>query len=268
MQSIGEKVKEQLAFDSEVGVIRVIDKLLNYAIGADADEICFEPKENELAVIFRLAGGIENIFSVSKKIEPALIYGLKEMAGISSPMEKSAGNGKFKKDYQGFKIIFSLTIYPTAAGEKITIDLQKEKFELLEISRLGFNAPALAAVKKNLNGRKGLTLVIGNFNSGRTTTLYSFLNFINKPELNIATVESNIAFDIPQINQSRLDPISGYNSAIAVNSLRRRDTDVAMIEDINDQKTTEAAMHLAESGRFVLSGLYQGSIPWENNYQQ
>lgn len=256
MFSLKEKTKEHLGLDLDPKIIRIIDKLLNYAISAEAAEIFFEPREDDLAVIFRIASGIENVLRVPKKTESALIYGLKEMAGISDSLRNTSDSGKFKKDYQGFKVIFSLAVHPTTAGEKITIDLQKEKFELLEIGRLGFNAPALAAVKKNLNKKNGLTLVVGNFNSGRTATLYSFLNFINKPDLNIATVESDIALDIPQINQSLLDPISGFSSAVALNSLRHRDADVIMIADINDQETTELAMQLAESGRFVLGGLY------------
>lgn len=260
MFSLKEKTKEHLGLDSDPKIIRIIDKLLNYAISTEAAEIFFEPKEDDLAVIFRIASGTENILRVPKKTESALIHGLKEMAGISNSLGNSTSSGKFKKDYQGFKIIFSLAVHPTAVGEKMTIDLQKENFELLEVGRLGFNAPALAAVKNNLNKKNGLTLVVGNFNSGRTATLYSFLNFINKPDLNIATVESDIAFDLPQINQSRLAPISGFNSAVALNSLRHRDADVIMIADINDQETTELAMQLAESGRFVLGGLYSKDV--------
>lgn len=260
MLSLKEKIKEHLSLSPDIKVIRVIDKLLNYAIGAGAVEILFEPGEKELSIIFRLDNGADKAFSIPKRMESDLLCGFKEMAGIFGHKDNVLGIGKFKKDYQGFKIIFSLTIHPTASGEKITIDLQKEKIEMLQIGRLGFNAPALATIKKKLSEQQGLILVIGGYNSGRTTTLYSFLDYLNKPELNITTVERNIVLNIPKINQSQLDPISGYSSSIAVNSLRRQNVDVAMIGEISDQETAEAAICLASKGRLIISGLYSQNI--------
>lgn len=260
MLSIKEKIKEHLSFSADIKAVRIIDKLLNYAIRAEAAEIIFEPEEEKLLVVFRLNSGAEKIFSVPKRIEKELLGGLKEMAGVSGKDNSFSGNGTFKKDYPGFKIIFSLTVHPTSNGEKITIDLHKEKFEMLKISRLGFNAPALAAIEKNFREKHGLVLVIGGYDSGRTTTLYSFLDYINKPELNVTTIERSIAFDIPQINQSQLDPISGYSSSVAINLLRRQNIDAAMIGEISDRETAEAATHLALGGRFVLSGLYSKNI--------
>jgi len=253
MLLLKDKLKEQLALDLDAKTIRVIDKLLNYAVGLEAVEIRFEPEAEKLAVIFSADGEVKNRISLPKKIEPVLINGLKEMAKADRP---DSAAGKFKKDYQGYKIIFSLTVRPTAAGERMIIDISRENFELLGIGRLGLAGKNLAIVKNNLAKRKGLTLVIGGFNSGRTTTLYSFFNYLNKPELNLATVENSIAFDLPEINQSRLDPISGYDARQAMNSLRRQDVDAAMIGEIVDRATAETAMHLAQAGHFILAGFY------------
>jgi type II secretory ATPase GspE/PulE/Tfp pilus assembly ATPase PilB-like protein len=253
MNILKEKLKEQLALDLDAKTIRVIDKLLNYAVGIEATEICFESEAAKLAVIFCADGEVKNKISLPKKIEAVLINGLKEIAGVNR-LDSAAG--KFKKDYQGYKIIFSLNARPTAVGERITIDISRENFELLGIGRLGLTGKNLAIVKNNLAKRKGLVLVIGGFNSGRTTTLYSFLNYLNKAELNLATVESDISYDLPEINQSRLDPISGYDSRQAMNSLRRQDIDAAMIGEIVDRATAETAMRLAQAGHLILAGFY------------
>jgi type II secretory ATPase GspE/PulE/Tfp pilus assembly ATPase PilB-like protein len=261
MPPLKEKLKEQLVLSRDVRAIRTIDKLLDYAIGLEAGEICFESEDKGLAVIFRADNEVKNRIMIPKKIEQALLAGFRELSGArSSAAGDVSWNGRFKKDYPGLKIIFSLSARSTASGEKMTIGLQKEKFELLEVGRLGFSARNLAAVKKNLNERKGLTLVAGEFNSGRTTTLYSFLNHINHPELNVATIEKEVAYDIPKINQSRLDPISGYDSSSAISSLRRQNVDAVMIGDINDKETAEAALHLALGGHFVLGGFYGSDV--------
>ena len=243
MYTLKEKTKEQLRVDKDVKAIRAIEKLLNLAVSAEADEIFFEPAEN-LDVIFRAGGEAKNKFSLPMKIAPAILDGLRSLA--------RENGGKFKQEFNGYKIIFSLTI----SGGRFIVNLHKEIFLLLSLNRLGLSGKNLELVKKNLAGKKGLTLVLGEFNSGRTTTLYSFLHYLSNPGLNLATLENNVIFDLPEINQSRLDPLSGYNFAQGLNSLRRQDIDGAMIAEIIDQETAEAAMRLAAAGHFVLAGLH------------
>jgi type II secretory ATPase GspE/PulE/Tfp pilus assembly ATPase PilB-like protein len=255
MRSYKEKIKEQLSISDDIRAIRVIDKIFNFAIGCEAEEIYFEPRDKNLAVNFLVQGELKNTLLLPKKAEPAVIAAIKEMAGINYPADNSPRGGNFKKDHLGCKIIFSLNIHPTEEGEKIIVNLKKEKLELLGLGRLGFSGKILAQVKRKLSARKGLIAVVGDQNSGCTATLYNFINFLNCPELNIATVEKNVACDLPEINQSRLDPRVGFNSGTAVNALRRQDADVVMIEEIDDRETAEAAFHLASAGHFVIAGI-------------
>jgi type II secretory ATPase GspE/PulE/Tfp pilus assembly ATPase PilB-like protein len=253
MLSLKEKLKEQLSIDSDVKVVRSIEKLLSYAVNLEAAEISFEPEAEKLAVFFRSEGEIKHKLVIPKKFESAIITSLKKMAGLDRS-GKNISKGKFKKKYQGGKIVFSLQLYPTVSGERMVIDLHRENFELVGFSRLGLSGKALADVKNSLAEKDGLLLVVGDSSSGRTTTLYSLLSQINKPELNVATVESHIAQDLPGVNQSCLDPLSGYDSAAAVNCLRRQDADVIMITELSDKVTAAAAMRLAGAGHFVLAG--------------
>ncbi|MDD4902551.1 MAG: ATPase, T2SS/T4P/T4SS family [Patescibacteria group bacterium] len=260
MLSLKQNLKEQLAIDLDIKVLRVIDKIFNFAIGCEADEIYFEPTTKNLAINFRAGGELKKTLLLSKKIEPAVIVGVKEMAGLNYPTDNSPTSGRFKKDYLGYKIIFSLGVHQTVAGEKIVVNLFKEKFELLSLGRLGLNEPALEKVKKNLAAKKGLVAVIGDYNSGRTATLYSFINFLKNRELNIATVEQDVAADLPEINQSRLNPSVGFGSRVAINAIRRQDADVVMIGEVNDLDTVAAAFHLASAGHFVLAGFYSRDL--------
>jgi type II secretory ATPase GspE/PulE/Tfp pilus assembly ATPase PilB-like protein len=248
MNTAKQNVKERLAVSTDVKAIRVIEKLLNLAISAEADEIFFEPSD-DFNVSFRAGNEVKNKFSLPMKIAPAILDGLRALA--------RENGGKFKQEFNGYKIIFSLTI----SGGRFIINLHKENFSLVNLNRLGLSGKNLELVKNNLAKKKGLTLVLGEFNSGRTTTLYSFLHYLSNPGLNLATLENEVIFDLPEINQSRLDPLSGYNFAQGLNSLRRQDIDGAMIAEIIDRETAEAAMHLAAAGHFVMAGLHARDLP-------
>jgi type II secretory ATPase GspE/PulE/Tfp pilus assembly ATPase PilB-like protein len=248
MLSTKQNVKEHLAVSPDIKAIRVIEKLLNLAISAEADEIFFEPAE-DFDVIFRASGEVKDKFSLPMKIAPSILDGLRALA--------RENGGKFKQEFSGYKIIFSLTI----SSGRFIINLHRENFSLLSLNRLGLSGKNLELVKNNLAKKKGLTLVLGEFNSGRTTTLYSFLHYLSSPGLNLATLENEVIFDLPEINQSRLDPLSGYDFAQGLNSLRRQDIDGAMIAEIIDRETAEAAMHLAAAGHFVMAGLHARDLP-------
>jgi type II secretory ATPase GspE/PulE/Tfp pilus assembly ATPase PilB-like protein len=260
MQLFKEKIKEQLAVSTDIRVIRVIDKIFNFAIGCEAEEIRLESEKKNMAVKFFADGELKNTLLLPKKIEPAVMAGMKEMAGLNYPTDNLAAAGKFKKECLGYKIIFSLNVHPVETGEKIIVNLKKEKFQLLGLGQLGLSGKSLALVKKVLAEKKGLVAVIGNFNSGRTATLYSFINYLKRPDLNIATIEREVVQDLPEINQSRLSPSDGFNSGAAVNAVRRQDADVVMIGEVNDRETAEAAFHLAAAGHFVLAGIYSQNV--------
>ena len=255
MLSLKHKTKEQLAISSDVRVLRAIDKIFNFAIGVEADEIHFEPRANDLAVNFLAQGELLDVLVLPKKLEAAAISAIKEMAGLNYPADNAPRIGRFKQDHLGYKIVFSLNIHATATGDKVIVSLRKSRFELRGLGRLGFSGKSLAQVKKVLAGRKGLVAVIGNHDSGTTATLYSFLNSLKHPELNIATVEREVAFDLPEINQCRLDPAAGLDSRAALKAIRRQDADIVMISETDDRETAEAAFQLAQAGHFVLLGV-------------
>jgi type II secretory ATPase GspE/PulE/Tfp pilus assembly ATPase PilB-like protein len=260
MFSLRDNVKEQLFLSSDVQTARVVDKLLSFAAASEAEEIYLEPREKSLAAVFRIGGEARKTVILPKQSEKSVLEALKGMAGLRMPTDNLPGNGKFRKNFPGFKIIFSLAVYPASDGEKIVVSLKKEKFEILSLGRLGFSGRSAETVKRNLSASDGLVLVIGEDDLMRTDALYGFLNILNRPDLNLATVEKEIAADVPEINQSQLDPLSGFNSSLAMDSLRRQDADIIMISEINDKESAEAAFNLAGSGHFVLAGLESREI--------
>jgi type IV pilus assembly protein PilB len=266
MLSLKDKAKEQLSVSADVRIIRIIDKIFNFAIGCEADEIRFESEAKGLAVNFIVGGELKNTLLLPRESELAVLAGIKGMAGFNYPTDNLASSGGFKKDYSGYKVIFSLQLHPTQSGEKVIINLRKEKFELLGLGRLGLASKSLAKVKKVLTDKKGLIAVIGGSSSGITSTLYSLINYFEHQQFNIATIEKEALCDLPGINQSQLRPRLGFGPRAAANALRRQDTDVVMIGEVNDQETAEAAFHLAQSGRFVLAGISARDITAALNF--
>jgi len=254
MLSLKENIKEQLFLSPDAKILRLVDKIFNFAIGCEAEEIYFEPRGKNLAVNFRAGGELIDTLVLPGKAEQAVLDGIKSMAGLNDE-PRNHPRGSFKKDYLGYKIIFSLNVHDTEAGERIIVNLRKEKFELLGLGRLGFDARALAAVKKILLAGRGLVAVISNDEAARTSVLYGLLNFIKNSELNIATVEEEPAADLSGINQSRINPRAGFSRGSAVNALRRQDIDAAMISEIGDRETAEAAFHLAAAAHLVMAGV-------------
>jgi type II secretory ATPase GspE/PulE/Tfp pilus assembly ATPase PilB-like protein len=266
MNALKEKIKEQLALSGDTRIIRIIDKIFNFAIGCEAEEIYFEPRAQDLAVIFQAAGEVKNTLVLPKRVEEAVLGGVKAMAGLNYPSANLAPAGKFKKSFAGYKIIFSLAVRPSRSGEKVIVNLHKEKFDLLGLGQLGFSGQNLKRIKKVLDSRRGLVAVIGDLNSGQTSTLYSFISYLKRPDLNIATVEQEIARHLPQVNQSLINPRVGFGSGAATNALRRQDVDVVMISEINDRETAEAALQLAAAGHFVLTGILSQDVVSSLNF--
>jgi type IV pilus assembly protein PilB len=257
MFSLQEEIKEWLVAGSDAKTARIIDKILSFAIGCEAEEIIFEPTEGGLAVNLSADRSLKSSFLIPKGLAEPFIGVLKKISGLNND-QLSRGIGK--KDCFGSKVIFSFATHNTKEGEKIVVELKKEKFQLLDPGRLGLPPASLASVKKRLDKRKGLILVAGNNDSGRTTTLYSLLNYLNRPEFNLATLEGEISFNIPGVNQSRVDQRRGFDHRSALHHLRRQDADVIMVGEIGDRETALGVVDLAHAGHLVLAGISAANI--------
>jgi type IV pilus assembly protein PilB len=252
MLSLKEKLKEQILSAKTAAVGRIAEKILGYAAMEDVDEIVIDSADEDAEVKFYDKGEIKGRLVVPNKIKAEIIGIFKGLAGL----EKGQKSGFFKKQTLGKKIIFSLTVYNSGEKEKIIIKIDSGCFDLIEVGQLGFEKKSLLKIKDILSKKRGLVLDIGPFNSGKTSTLYSFINHINRSNLNITTLEKEISYDIPSVNQSKLSFKEGFGYPFPLSSLLRQDPDVVMIDEVSDKDAAEAALHLADCGYFVLAGLY------------
>lgn len=254
MRVLKEKNKQQLALAGDVATSRILGKILDYAVAESVDELIFESAPKGGAVKFYDAGEKKGKLNFSSEVKDLIFGAIKDLAGLSG--KKDGERGQFKKEALGGKIVFSVSRYSSRQSEKIIITLARDKFEIFDLGQLGFEKNYLSRVKDFLAKGKGLVLIQGPFNSGKTTTLYSFVNYVNRPDLNITTFENEISADMPAVNQSRLGDNPGLRYPLSLSSILRQDPDVVMIDEMTDKDAVEAALHLADRGYLVLAGIY------------
>ncbi|KKR21751.1 MAG: Type II secretion system protein E [Parcubacteria group bacterium GW2011_GWE2_39_37] len=252
-QQSGEDLKKLAA---DLPVVRIVDTLLEYAIFEDASDIHIEPEEKEINVRYRIDGIMRNVMTLPKTAQLGLIARIKILANLKVDEHRLPQDGRFKVNNKDYKVSFRVSIIPTFDGEKIVMRLLREKAQILNLEQLGFQPSQLEIIKRNINKPHGMTLVTGPTGSGKTTTLYTVLNILNTPEVNICTIEDPIEYRMPHVNQSQVNTKVGFNFANGLRAFLRQDPDIIMVGEIRDEETAEIAIHSAMTGHLVLSTLH------------
>ncbi len=248
-----EKLKEMA---EDLPIIRVVDTLLEYAIFEGASDIHIEPEEKEVRIRYRIDGILREVMVLPKKIHAGLVARIKILSNLKLDEHRLPQDGRFKIETDEYKISFRVSIIPVFDGEKIVMRLLNESGRVLTLEQLGFQNESLVRVKNNLNKPHGMILVTGPTGSGKTTTLYTILNILNKPGVNITTVEDPIEYRMPRINQTQVNPKIGYTFAAGLRAFLRQDPDIIMVGEIRDKETAEIAINAAMTGHLVLATLH------------
>ncbi|MDD5626800.1 MAG: GspE/PulE family protein [Patescibacteria group bacterium] len=249
----------------ELPVVKIVDTLLEYAIYENASDIHIEPLEGEIVVRYRVDGVLRDVMSLPKKILAGVVARIKVLSDLKIDEHRLPQDGRFKIENEEYKISFRVSVIPVFNGEKIVMRLLFESAKPFTMEEMGLRLNALKIVKLNINRPHGMILSTGPTGSGKTTTLYSILNILNTPEVNICTIEDPIEYHMPRINQSQVAPKIGYTFANGLRSLLRQDPDIIMVGEIRDSETAEMAIHSSLTGHLVLSTLHTnnaaGAIP-------
>lgn len=248
---------EQLAAD--LPIVRIVDTLIEHAVLQGASDIHIEPLEDKLVVRFRVDGILRDVIFLPKEIMPGIVARIKVLANLKIDEHRLPQDGRFKIEKEDQKISFRVSILPVFDGEKIVMRLLIESERILSLEELGLQRSALITAKRGIKKPQGMILVTGPTGSGKTTTLYSILNILNSPKVNIATIEDPIEYRVVRINQSQVKPKIGYTFASGLRALVRQDPDVIMVGEIRDEETVEMALHAALTGHLVLSTLHTTS---------
>ncbi len=250
----GDQDLKKMAED--LPVVRIVDTLLEYAVFEGASDIHIEPGEKEISVRYRIDGILRNVMTLPKTAQSGIIARIKILANLKVDEHRLPQDGRFKINNPEYQVSFRVSIIPTFDGEKIVMRLLNEKAQVLTLEQLGLQPYSLETIKRNIAKPHGMILVTGPTGSGKTTSLYTILNILNTPRVNISTVEDPIEYRMPHVNQSQVNAKIGFTFASGLRALLRQDPDIIMVGEIRDEETAEIAVHAAMTGHLVLSTLH------------
>ncbi len=255
-----EKTEEELkALAEDLPVIKIVDSLIFHAILQNASDIHIEPGENELTVRYRIDGILHDAMILDKNAAPGITTRIKVLANLKLDEKRLPQDGRFKIEQNGEKVSFRVSTLPTFYGEKTVIRILKEGSHGFSLDSLGFHGEGLERIHDSLKQRIGMVLATGPTGSGKTTTLYTMLDLLNRPEVNISTVEDPIEYQMPRVNQTQVKPEIGLTFANGLRSLLRQDPDIIMVGEIRDGETAGLAVNASLTGHLVLSTIHTNS---------
>lgn len=240
----------------DLPIVRVVDTLLEYAIFEEASDIHIEPTEKNVIIRYRIDGMLKQVMTLPKNVQAGLVARIKVLANLKLDEHRLPQDGRFKISSPQYKVAFRVSIIPVFDGEKVVLRLLNESAKALSLEDLGLHKDALGILKNNIKKPHGIILVTGPTGSGKTTTLYTIMNVLNKPEVNISSIEDPIEYRMPSINQSQVNPKIDFTFAKGLRSLLRQDPNIIMVGEIRDKETAEIAAHAAMTGHLVLSTLH------------
>ncbi|MFC1808500.1 GspE/PulE family protein [Candidatus Omnitrophota bacterium] len=249
-------VDELLKSINETPVIKITNKLLIESIKQGASDIFIEPWEKTMRIRCRVDGLLEELKSPPKSLASSLVSRIKVMAELDIAERRLPQDGRFKIKYQKREVDFRVSILPSSFGEKVCLRILDKTAQAQNIEKLGFHPDELVRIQACAEKPHGMILVTGPTGSGKTSTLYSILNYIDDPGKNITTVEDPVEYMMYGINQVNCKDSVGLSFSAALRSILRQDPDIVMIGEIRDFETMDIAIKAALTGHLVLSTLH------------
>ncbi len=248
-----EKVAQDLP------IIKIVDTLIKHAILQSASDIHIEPDEKEVRVRYRIDGILQDAMTLPAQIMSGVVARIKVLSNLKLDEHRIPQDGRFKIEEDDIKMSFRVSTIPVFRGEKIVMRLLDESSKGLTLEKMGLWGEPLEIVHRSIKKPNGMILVTGPTGSGKTTTLYTVVDILNTPKINISTIEDPIEYQMSRINQTQVNPKVGMTFAIGLRALLRQDPDVIMVGEIRDGETIQIALNAAMTGHLVLSTLHTNS---------
>ena len=263
MAESGSLSEEDLAKQSPI--IRLVDQLITKGVKDTATDIHIEPEEKTLRVRYRIDGILQSGPSIPKSLQASTTARIKIMSNLNISENRLPQDGKISFYMGKKKIDLRVSTFPTVLGEKVVLRILDKSKLILGLGKLGFTSENLSIFKNLLKRSNGIILVTGPTGSGKTTTLYSALSYINSIEKNIVTLEDPVEYELPLICQSQINIKAGLTFATGLRSILRQDPDIILVGEMRDAETAEMAIRSALTGHLVFSTLHTndsaGTIP-------
>ena len=246
---------------TQAPIVKLVNALILEALQKGASDIHIEPFEKEVRIRYRIDGVLHVVSKYSPEIKDAIVARIKVLSGLDIAEKRLPQDGRMKATFQGRQVDFRVSTVPTIYGEKVVLRILDKGALKLDLSDLGLEEREYELLLKAIGSPYGMVLVTGPTGSGKTTTLYSALLTVNKPEVNVMTVEDPVEYNLYGINQVQVNPEIGLTFARALRAFLRQDPDVIMVGEIRDTETAEIAIESALTGHLVLSTLHTNDAP-------
>ncbi len=246
--------QEDIAEDSPVA--QTVNLLLEYAIRSNASDIHIEPREDYLQVRYRIDGVLKEANKLPRTVMAALVSRIKILSNLKIDERRVPQDGRFKVTVAGKKYALRVSTLPISEGEKVVMRILDETNKALTLEQLGYWGYSLEAINAALVQPHGMILVTGPTGSGKSTSLFSALTILNKPDVNISTVEDPVEYKIQGANQTQVNPVAGMTFVAGLRALLRQDPNIIMVGEIRDGETANLGVQAALTGHLVFSTLH------------
>lgn len=256
-QDIGEEdeiSESDVAEDSPIA--QTVNLILEYAIKSSASDIHIEAREDFVQIRYRVDGVLKEANKLPKKVHAALVSRIKILSNLKIDERRAPQDGRFKINLNGRIFAFRVSTLPTVDGEKVVMRILDESSDPASLQQLGFWGVALERINDAIIQPHGMILVTGPTGSGKSTTLHSVLNILNKPDINISTVEDPVEYRLGGVNQTQVNPKANMTFANGLRALLRQDPNVIMVGEIRDGETAGLGVQAALTGHLVFSTLH------------
>lgn len=240
----------------EINVIKIVQGLIENAIKEGASDVHIEPAEDKSLVRYRVDGILREVIFLPKELHAGVLSRLKILSHLKIDEHRLPQDGRFAMSGPDYRVSIRVSIVPVLEGEKAVLRILQQELKQLSLEELGFLPHFAEIVNEEIKRAQGMILAVGPTGCGKTTTLYTLLGMINRPGINISTIEDPIEYSMTGINQSQVSPQIGYTFAAGLRAFLRQDPNVIMVGEIRDQETAEIALHAALTGHLVLSTLH------------
>jgi type IV pilus assembly protein PilB len=265
LKDVGTEDKVRTLDATRTGVIReekvseIVSHILGFAIKARASDVHIEPQEKNTRVRYRIDGILQEKLTIPKELHDALISRIKILSGMKIDEKRAPQDGRFAFKSDDQEVDLRVSSLPTTWGEKIVMRLLKKTGGVPELTELGLRGRALKNLEDAVLRPNGIILITGPTGSGKTTTLYSIIQRINTPKVNIMTLEDPVEYKIAGVNQVQVNPGAGLTFASGLRSFLRQDPNIILVGEIRDQETAELAIQASLTGHLVFSTLHTNS---------
>ena len=251
-----ENSSDLIKMTQDAPVVKITNLILAEGVDLRSSDILIEPLENEVRVRYRVDGVLQEAKRPPRALHNAIVSRLKVMSNLDIAERRLPQDGRFKVRLHNREVDFRISVLPSSKGEKVALRILDKSQAMLDLEKLGFDKRSLEEMREAAMKPHGMILVCGPTGCGKTTTLYSVLEYINSPEDNVITVEDPVEYIIDGINQVTSRPNIGLTFASALRSILRQDPDIIMIGEIRDFETVDIAIKAALTGHLVLSTLH------------